>query len=101
MSGHPVPNPPVRPAGPAQVHTARSMKLVDNTVCKVGCQEHAHVQPVFRPDPQLDETGVGWTAQHIPTDTSRHIVAKKCIFCWEQTDDMSAHVCRVLEVVNG
>lgn len=75
-----------------------SMRLVDNSVCKVGCKEHEHVNPIFRPEPSLDETAVGWTVQHIPTDPSRHIVPKHCIFCWEPVD---GHECQVLEVVNG
>lgn len=98
MSTHPVPDAPVKVDKTPRVRTAGSMRLVDNTVCKVGCTDHEHVGPTFVPDASLDEVGVGWTAQHIPTDPGRHLVPKKCIFCWEALD---GHACRVVEVVNG
>jgi len=74
------------------------MRIVDDSVCKVGCQEHEHVGPVFTPQPDLDEIGVGWTTQHVPRDRTRHIVPKKCIFCW---GDLADHSCKVLEVIRG
>ena len=81
----------------------RSMKLVDNTVCRYPCQipGHNHQQPVFRPQPDLDEVGVGWTVQHVPHDRNRSKVPQRCVVCWTETDDLREHVCTVMEVVNG
>lgn len=81
----------------------RSMQLVDRTVCRFPCQVpgHNHVAPIFRPEPELDEAGVGWTVQHVPTDFTRHHVPKRCVLCAEECDDLREHVCQVEAVLYG
>lgn len=100
---HPTPNPPPKETdhNAPSVRTSGSMRLVDNTVCRVGCTEHNHNQPEFRPQPDLDEVGVGWTVQHVPRDPHRSVVPFRCVVCWAETDDLLAHVCPVMEVVRG
>lgn len=118
---HPVPQPP-EPEKPrdvpwdtfsetAQAHAGatpisgrRSMGLVDPTVCRYDPQnpcDHNHSSPQFRPQPELDEIGVGWTVQHIPKDRTAHVVAQRCILCSEEHSDLREHDCQVMAVVNG
>lgn len=116
-SGHPVPPPPVaeQPADPtgdafddARVYAretpfggkGRSMRLVDPKVCKFPCTDHNHTDPVFTPQPDLDESLVGWTTQHVPTDR-RGAIAKHCVLCWELHEDLSQHQCLVEALLNG
>lgn len=104
IAAHPTPDPPpgrVDHAAAAKVKTAGSMRLVDNTVCRVGCTDHNHTSPIFIPQPDLDEALVGWTPQHIPRDPNRHVVPKRCVLCWVQCDDLSEHACSVMEVLGG
>lgn len=54
----------------------------------------------WQPDPNLDEIGVGWTAQHIPKD-GRKPVSVHCILCWELDEHPELHDCAVLELLNS
>lgn len=101
FSTHPVPEAPVKTDPVPRVRTARSMNIVDRTVCRAGCTEHEHVGPVFTPDPELDEVGVGWTVQHMPSDPNRHKVPQRCVLCWAVADDLAEHECEVLALVSG
>lgn len=115
---HPVPRPPVPEATPDPTGDAfgdakryavdtpfggkGSMLLVDRSVCKYPCKVHDHgTGPVFQPQPDMDEVGVGWTVQHMPLDPSRSQVDKRCVLCWTLEADLTEHDCLVLAVVNG
>lgn len=117
---HPVPQPPAPPVehdtafeafSDSRVHAARtpfggrrSMSLVDPTICKFDPQNdcgHDHAGPIFRPQPDLDEIGVGWTVQHTPQRLDAWKVDKRCVVCWERAADLRGHTCQVLAVLNG
>lgn len=51
----------------------------------------------WEPDPELDEIGVGWTAQHIPGHQDP--VLARCIFCWDEMEHPELHDCQVLAVL--
>jgi hypothetical protein len=107
LDNYPVPDPPPPPvdhAERAKVKTAGSMLLVDRTVCKYDPRNpcgHDHSGPVFRPDPALDEIGVGWTVQHTPRNLNAHKVDQRCVVCWERVPDLREHECQVMVVLNG
>jgi hypothetical protein len=82
----------------------RSMRLVDPTVCRVDLDnpcDHDHSSPVFTPDPALDETHVGWTAQHIPRKVDGYKVAMHCVLCWKLESELALHDCPVGVLVYG
>jgi hypothetical protein len=120
MSAHPVPDPPVEKVerdtsfeafAAARVHAThtpfggrRSMRLVDPAVCKFDPANdcgHDHAGPIFRPQPDLDEIGVGWTVQHTPQRLDAWKVDKHCVLCWECVSDLREHTCQVAVVLNG
>lgn len=105
MSTHPVPDPPAPPVDYTKtVHTARSMTIVDPTVCRFDPRnpcDHEHAGPIFRPQPDLDESGVGWTVQHTPKNFDAWKVDKRCVLCWKRVPDLSDHTCQVIAVLNG
>jgi hypothetical protein len=100
MAAWPTPSPPP----PAKVYgeppaTRGSLQMeVSTNPCKVGRCPHPdghHAGPYFEPDPELDESLVGWTPQHVrrrPVEPVKY----RCILCWEEAPELVLHDCRVL-----
>jgi len=59
------------------------------------------VQPkelfAYEPDPELDETLVGWTAQQIGWDWRP--VPQRCILCGTETQSLIEHECIVYQIL--
>lgn len=79
----------------------RTMEIVSRAVCRFPCTDHDHSEPEFRPQPDLDEIGVGWTVQHTPKDPNRHKVPQRCVLCWTEVPDLREHECQVAVVISG
>lgn len=119
MFDRPVPKPPVKvvrdptmeafgeevarvPYTPASRTKGSGLRLeVGQQPCRAGQCRHPPGtlcgNVVWEPDPELDEIGVGWTAQHIPLRQDPVLI--RCIFCWALEEHLELHECAVLEVL--